>query len=349
MAGVRVLRFRPRAGRGDALGFAVEWAWATGAAFALSVRVLLRDGFDVVHAHNPPDTFWTLGALYKRLGKRFVFDHHDLAPEMYLARCGGRGSGLVYRTLLALERRSLRTADQVLAANASYRRSAIGRGGVPPGRVTVVRNGPDLRRFEHVRPERPEGADGRPVVAYAGVIGRQDGVDVLLRAAAHLIHDLGRREALFVVVGDGDALEDLRRQSAALRLDDHVHFTGWLSTSRCLAMLAGADVCVVPDPSNPYNDASTMVKTMEYMALARAVVAFDLPETRISAGPAAVYARPNDEAALARAVAALLDDPRRRQALGEAGRRRVEDELSWPHSVPALLEAYGRLGGGNRA
>jgi len=338
--GVRVLRYRTPERVPGAAGYIVEYAYATLASLALSLRVLRRHGFDVVHAHNPPDTFALIGALYKLLGKRFVFDHHDLAPEMYDARFGGRGSRVVRTVLVLLEKLSCRLADHVIAANRSYRAVEIERGKVAPERITVVRNGPG---FDDVRPTGPDPglrARAGTLVGYLGVMGYQDGVDHLLRAMRHLVEDLGRRDALCILIGRGDAREDLERLARELQIEDHVLFTGFIPVADVVRHLSTVDVCVDPDPSNPFNDRSTMIKVMDYMSFARPIVAFDLPENRFTAGEAAHHVRPNDDLELARAIVELMDDPERRARMGAAGRTRVTSELAWEHSIPPLLGAY---------
>jgi glycosyltransferase involved in cell wall biosynthesis len=341
LEGVRVERFSaPRPGD-SVLGYAREYGVAMSRIFARSLRVLARDGFDAVHAHNPPDTFFLIALLYKLFGKRFVYDHHDLAPELYYARFPGRGKRLVYRALVALERLSFRAADHVIATNESSAATARERGRVPSRRITVVRNGPSEAWLNGAVPDPALRSRGVTIIGYVGVIGVQDGLDYLLRALAHLLHDLGRRDFYAVLIGSGDALEDLRKLSAELGVDEHILFTGFVDDEKqLLRYLAATDICVVPDPSNDYNDRSTMVKLMEYMALGKPIVAFDLPEHRVSAQDAAEFAPPNDEREFARTIAELMDDPERRRTMGEAGRRRVSAELAWPYSVPKLLRAY---------
>jgi len=342
--GVRVYRYpAPPAARGF-MGYLLEYGYSTVAMFILSLLVYFREGFDVIHAANPPDTLVFVAAGYKLLGKRFVYDHHDLVPELYCAMFDGSGNRLIHRVLLVLEKLSLRYADHVIATNQSYRAMEMERGGVPAERITIVRNGPELNGRQVAEPDPGLRQKGRTIIGYVGVMGFQDGVDYLLRALHHLVHDLGRTDVLCVLIGGlGSAQPSLKQLATQLGLDDHVWFTGFVSDADLLRYIASADICVDPDPSNPFNDRSTMIKMLEYMAQGKPIVAFDLPEHRFTAQAAAMYVRPNDELEFAHALAQLVDDPARRQAMGLLGRRRVETELAWHYSAQNLVEAYRRL------
>jgi glycosyltransferase involved in cell wall biosynthesis len=340
---VHVYRFpAPPAGSGF-WGYLWEYGYSMVATFVLSLLMFLREGFDVVHAHNPPDTFVFIAALYKLFGKRFVYDHHDLAPELYYARFGGTGNRLIYHTLVLLEKISCRFADHVISTNQSYKTIEMQRGRVPEQRITVVRNGPELNHLQTAEPHPDLRQKGKTIICYVGVMGVQDGVDHLLRALRHLVYDLDRTDFFCVLVGAGDALPSLESLAEQSGLADYVLFTGWVEQAEVARYLSAAGIFVAPEPSNSYNDRSTMIKIGQYMAMGKPIVAFDLPEHRFTAQRSAVYVRPNDELEFARALAGLMDDPLRRQAMGSAGRRRVETELAWRYSVPNLLEAYRKL------
>ena len=342
--GVHVYRYERRIRPKGTVGYILEYVHAPLVALKMSVRVLRRHGFDVVHAHNPPDTLVLVGAIYKFLfGKRFVFDHHDIAPEMYAARFGPRARRIVFEILVLMERISCRLADRVIATNESYREIESQRGGVPTERIAVVRNGPDLADLEPVSGDAGLRAKAGTIIGYLGVMGFQDGVENFLNALHVLVYDLGRVDSLAVLVGDGDARLDLERLAKERGLDDYVWFTGFLDYDEWRRILSTADVCVVPDPSNPYNDRSTIVKIMDYMALGKPVVAFDLPEHRITADGAVSFVPANDVHALALAIADLVDDPARRSAMGAAAHRRARDTLCWPFSADALVECYEGL------
>ncbi len=340
---VRVYRFPAPPTANGFLGYLWEYTYSMAATFALSLLIFLREGFDVVHAHCPPDTFVFIAAFYKLFGKRFVYDHHDLAPELYYARFGGNGNQLVFDGLVKLEKLSCRLADHVIATNQSYKRVELQRDHVPEERITVVRNGPDLARLQPAEPDPDLRQRGKTIIGYVGVMGFQDGVDYLLRALKHLVCDLGRNDFVCILLGTGDALPSLKSLTEQLSLADRVLFTGWVEHTEVGQYLSAIDIGVAPEPSNCYNDRSTAVKIMEYMALGKPIVAFDLPEHRFSAQDAAVYACPNDELDFARQIAALMGDPMRRQTMGEKGRNRVEKELAWSHQQKFLLEAYEAL------
>jgi glycosyltransferase involved in cell wall biosynthesis len=347
--GVRVYRYRSPVNANGYFGYLAEYGYSTLASLFLSVRALLSGGFDIVHAHNPPDTLVFIGGLYKLFGKRFLYDHHDLAPEMYDARFDGKGPRLLRRALLLLEKLSCSVADHVIATNESYKATEIERHSLPSDKVTIVRNGPILDRLQPVDPDPELRARAGTIVGYVGVMGYTDGVDHLLRALHHLVYDLGRTNTLGVLIGQGDAWKELQLLATSLGLDDHVWFTGFIPDGDMIRYVCTADVCVDPDPSNPFNDRSTMVKMMEYMALGRPIVSFDLPEHRVTAGRAAAYVRPNDELEFARTIAELMDDPERRAEMSAFGRRRVEEKLAWRHSIPHLLEAYDKVLNGSKA
>lgn len=315
--------------------YAIAWFWQ----FCLAWRVLLERGFDVIHACNPPDTVFLIGLFFKLLaGKRFVFDHHDLSPELYTVKFGRRD--LVYKLLLRLERWSFQVADVVIATNESYRRVAVDRGGVEPGRVWVVRSGPKPERLRVV-PPNPALKRGRDyLVGYVGVMARQDGVHYLLEAARHIVRDLGRRDVHFNLVGGGPEIAALRAQSVSLGVADYVTFAGRVPDGELVEMLNTADVCVNPDEVNEMNDQSTMNKVMEYMALGKPIVQFETIEGRFSAQSAALYARPNDARDLAAKILELLADPDRRTAMGAVGLERIRSELAWRHQAVQLLAAY---------
>ncbi len=341
--GVRVYRFPAPPPANSFLGYLWEYGYSMAATFALSLLVLLREGFDVVHAHHPPDTFVFIAAFYKLFGKRFVYDHHDLAPEMYYARFGGSGNRLVYHALVLLEKLSCRLADHVIATNQSYKRVEMQRGHVPEERITIVRNGPDLNRLRPTEPDPDLRRMGKTIIVYVGVMGFQDGVDYLLRALQHLVYNLGRTDFFCVLVGAGDASPGLESLTEQLDLAHYVSFTGWVGYTEVARYLSAADIGVAPEPSNSYNDRSTAVKIMEYMSLGKPTVAFDLPEHEATAQDAAAYARTNDELEFAQQIAALMDNPVRRKKMGEKGRERIEKELAWSHQEKFLLEAYEAL------
>jgi len=346
--GVDLYKYRPYAPGGSSVSFVLEYVYSFVATLLLSLRASCRGRFAVVQSCNPPDLFWPIGLLFRMLhGSSFVFDHHDLCPELYESRFPD-GNRLIYRALRLMERCTARTADHVISTNDSYRQIVLDRDGIEPASVTVVRTGPDLTRLCRTTAE-PSLRRAKPhLAAYLGVMGPQDGVDLVLDMVHHIVHQLGRRDIGFTLIGSGDCFDDLVALSHRLDLSDFVTFTGRIPDAEVAAILSTADVGISPDPKNPLNDVSTMNKTMEYLAFALPVVAFDLRETRVSAADAAVYATPNDVTELAQLLVDLIDDEPRRRAMGMVGLARIEQELAWGHQAPRYVEIYETLTAGSR-
>jgi glycosyltransferase involved in cell wall biosynthesis len=341
IGGIHIWRYPLPVEANGALGYLAEYAIALSWTFVLSCRVLFGRGFDVIHACNPPDLFFLIGGFFKLFGKKFLFDHHDINPELYEAKFGRRD--FFHRLLLALERWSFRTADVSIATNESYRQIAVERGGMAPERVFVVRSGPSLERMKIVPPDERYKRGRRYLVGYVGVMGKQEGIDCLLRAVRLIVTRHRRSDVHFGLIGSGTSLEQMKALARDLEVDDYVTFTGRVPDAEMLALLNTAEVCVNPDVASEMNDKSTMNKIMEYMALAKPIVQFDLTEGRYSARDAALNARRDDVADFAAKILELLDDPERRSRMGAAGRERVLNELAWNHEVPKLLAAYRAL------
>ena len=339
--GIEIHRYDLPVEASGALGYALEYAVALAWTLALAWKVYFTRGFDAIHACNPPDLLFLVAALFKPLGVKFLFDHHDLNPELYEAKFGRRG--LLYQLLVAFERWTFRFADVAIATNESYRSVALERGRMPANRVFIVRSGPSLERMKILPPQEALKRGRRFLVGYVGVMGAQEGIDLLLRAIQHVVFALGRSDIHFGLVGGGTSLEEMRALANQLGVSEYVTFTGRVPDAQMLAMLNTADVCVNPDVANEMNDKSTMNKIMEYMALGKPLVQFDLTEGRRSAQGASLYARRNDPADLGAKIVELLEDPQQRAAMGALGRARVENELEWRHEAPKLLAAYQAL------
>jgi glycosyltransferase involved in cell wall biosynthesis len=324
------------------IGYVSEYAYFTTACLALSLYAAVRERFDVVHAHNPPDTLVVVAAILKLLGKKSVFDHHDLSPELYLSRYNTNESAIT-RALHVFEKASVRLADVVIATNESYKKVDIERNGADPSKVYVVRNGPNLTRVRLVEPDARLRALGKTILGYVGAMNPQDGVDYLLRALAVLKGGLKRSDFFCVIIGDGDSKSALEQEARRLGLSDEVWFTGFIPDDDMIRYLSTADICLDPNPSSPLNDVSTWIKVMEYMALEKPIVSFDLKETRYSAGEAASFVPPNDERAFACAIARLMDDSAARREMGRFGRSRVLSDLSWDVTSRNLVSAYESL------
>lgn len=344
LEGVWIRTYRPAPLAVGLLGYAVEFLYSWVCTAWLSLLVWHERGFRVLQACNPPDTYWALARLWRLRGVRFVFDHHDLNPELFLSRFG-EPRGLLARAQLAgltwLERRTFATADRVISTNESYRQIAVGRGGQDPETVTVVRSGPDTTSM---RPVWPQGrsAPGHQLV-YLGIMGPQDGVDQALLVMDELVNVRRRTDVHLSLLGFGDCLEELRAQAADLGLHGHVTFTGRADRTMVADYLSAADLGICPDLKTPLNDVSTMNKVMEYMAYYLPSVSFDLHESRLTAGDTAVFVESGDIEGFADAVGALLDDEPRRVRMGRAARARVSTELDWSPQSARYVRVFEEL------
>ena len=319
--------------------YVAEYSFSLLFTFFLSLKLLFIHNFDIIHAANPPDTFFLVGMFYRLLGKKYVFDQHDLAPEMFMVKFKGRMK-LLYKFQIFLEQCSYRTSHLIITTNATQKKRAIERVGCRPDKVRVVRNGPSLHQMELVPPEPDLKRGRRFLLAYIGVMGSQDGVEYALYALHDLVYRRGRQDVSLVLMGDGDAALDLRNLASTLKLDEYINFTGWLDRKDVQRYLSVVDVGLTPDPLNGMNEYLTMLKTMEYMAVGKPVVAFDLHEARSLAQDASLYAVPNQAEDFAEKIETLLDNEELRCKMGAFGRKLIEEELGWEHSKKNLLLAY---------
>jgi glycosyltransferase involved in cell wall biosynthesis len=340
--GIHIYRYDLPVEAEGAKGYAVEYSAALFHTFRLAWKVWRERGFDVIHACNPPDLLFLIGVFFKLFfGTKFLFDHHDINPELYEAKFGRRD--FFWKLMVWLERMTFKASDVSIATNESYKKIAIERGGMHPDKVFVVRSGPKLDRLKIIPPVPALKKGRKYLVGYVGVMGKQEGIDLLLRAARHIVHGLGRDDVHFGLVGGGTSLDEMKLLAEQLEIADYVTFSGRVPDRELLEMLNTADVCANPDVANEMNDKSTMNKIMEYMALGKPIVQFDLTEGRFSAGDASLYAAKNNPFDMANKIVELLDAPERRQQMGAFGRNRVENELEWSYEVPKLLSAYETL------
>ncbi|MCE5336079.1 MAG: glycosyltransferase family 4 protein [Desulfobacteraceae bacterium] len=340
--GIAVYRHPLATEANGAGGYAREYSSALFQEFVLSRKVLAERGFDVIQACNPPDTIFLIGLFYKVFfGKKFIFDHHDINPELYLAKFGRKD--LFYMLVRTLEKLTFLTADLSIATNMSYRQVAIGRGGMRPDKVAVVRSGPSLERLQPVA-SNPRWKQGKAfLVGYVGVMGKQEGIDHLLRAAHYIVRELGREDIHFLLIGSGTEFQSLVAMNQDLGLSKYVTFTGRVSDDQMIEALCTSDVCVNPDVANEMNDKSTMNKVMEYMALGKPIVQYDLTEGRFSAREASLYAERNNTRDLADKILYLLAHPEERARMGAFGFNRVRSELHWGIEAPKYLGLYEKL------
>lgn len=342
IGGIHIYRYGLPTIGSNSIAYIMEYSVTMLMTFLLSFKVWFRRGFDVIHAANPPDLFFLLGLFYRPFGKKFVYDQHDLSLEMFQVKFKGR-MGPFRLLLLFLEWCSYRTADIVITPNLAVKRFAVERGRFPADKVFAVYNGPDLNRIKPVPPEPDLKRGRRYLLAYVGAMEVQDGVEYTLYALHNLVHKCRRQDVSLVLIGDGGYAPALRTLAHELQLDEYVHFTGWAVAEDLIRYLTVADVGLTPEPLNGLNEYCTMTKTMEYMAMGKPVVAFDLAETRLSAQDAVLYATPNLVEDFASKVVTLLDDEELRLKMGAIGRKRIEEELSWDHTKMNLLQAYKEL------
>ena len=339
--GVHIYRYpEPPEAHSGAMAYAREYAHALWHMFRLARKVWIERGFDIIQGCNPPDLIFLVALAYRPYGVRYLFDHHDVCPELFEAKFGKKG--LLYRVMLAWERVSFAVADVSIATNESFRRIAQTRGKMAAEDVFVVRSAPRVETFRPGPGDQSYRKGAKTVLGYVGVIGQQEGMDLMVAAADHLIRDLGHADVHFVIIGFGPTLEEVKADVAARGLAAHFTFTGALFGEAMLQALNACDIGLSPDPKNAMNDISTMNKVMEYMTLEKPVVQFDLTEGRASAGEAALYARENDAVDFAAKIAWAIENPDAARDMGQRGRERVLDRLSWQHSVPHLLAAYDR-------
>lgn len=338
LAGVHIYRHDLKTEGSGFVGYVKEYGSALYHEIRLAKKIYKEIGFDVIHGCNPPDDIYMVAKHFRKYGVRYVFDHHDICPELFEAKFGKKG--LLYKSQLWLERQTYRHAAFAFVTNESYKKIAIERGGMNPAKVYVLRSGPKLERLRIQEP-KPELKKGRKyMVGYLGVIGKQEGIPYLLEAACYIRNELHRDDICYGIVGGGTSLEELKTLSVSMGIDDIVTFTGRAPDDVMLDYLNTADICVNPDEYNPMNDKSTMNKVLEYMALGKPIVQFDLTEGKYSAKEASVYANPNDAVDMGKKIVELLDNPQKRQEMSAYGRKRIVEELSWEHTSKALLAGY---------
>ncbi len=341
--GVKLYRYPAPPEWPGVLGYAVEYGYSLTVAFFIANYLFLRHGFDALHVHTPPDMYVTIGAWFKLFGVRYVMDHHDLSPELYQAQSQASEGALLVRMLKWFERRSCRMADQMIQTNESQRASDISRCNVDPARTNVVRNGPNFQKMQGAAPIPEYREKGKMILGYMGCIGFQDGVDSFLQAMRRLTENLNRDDFFGLIIGQGPALQSLKDLSVELKLQDNMAFVGYQKGDALYSHIASCDIMVTPDPVNSYNASCTMIKTMEYMAMSKPIVGYDMPEHRYSAGDASLYAKPGDVLDFAKCLQQLMDDPALRQSMGEVGRHRIESKLAWKHQKKSLIATYRKV------
>jgi glycosyltransferase involved in cell wall biosynthesis len=337
---IKVYRYwQPWQGKG-VLSYLLEYGWAVLCSFLIVIWIWINDGFDVLHMANPPDLFFLIAAPFLPFKKRFVYDQHDLCPELLEAKLGR--AAMLERLLLFLERCSYKLANLIIVTNLSACEVAAKRGALPE-KVCIVRNGPDLNYFVHVA-KRPALKCGAQYLAlYIGSVATQDGVDRVIQAAHHIVYNRGRKDARFAILGDGDCLKELQSLAHALKVEPYIDFAGWVSDDKLLSYISTADVCLAPEPPRSFNQLSTFIKIAEYMCFGKVTVSFDLLESRRTLGPAGVYVDRDDPALFGDAILDILDAPVLREQLGRIAVERVRKSLHWGLSRSALLKAYERL------
>ncbi|MEL6499987.1 MAG: glycosyltransferase family 4 protein [Cyanobacteria bacterium J06623_1] len=320
-------------------GYLREYSWAVYWQFKLARQIWRERRFEIVHLCNPPDLLFLTASWYKVFhGVKVIFDHHDLSPEMYIAKY--KRKDIFYYGLQLAERLTYLVADLAIATNQSHRDVALTRGGKKKSEVFIVRSAPDLKRF-YPLPGNSKYRQGKAkLVGYVGVMGEPEGIDYLLRIIRYITQDKKRTDIHFMLIGSGPAIANLQALAAELKITDFVEFTGFKQGDELLERLSSCDICVEPSPLSAYNQNCSMNKILEYMALGKPIVQFDLKESRYSAQEGALYARPNDEREFAQKMLQLLDSPEQQQKIGSEGQRRMREELEWRHQAPKLLAAY---------
>ncbi|MBD3184989.1 glycosyltransferase [Candidatus Poribacteria bacterium] len=310
--------------------------------FILSIKCFFQRGFDVIHACDPPDLVFLIVVFYKLFGKKFIFDHHDLSPELYIAKFGKRG--IIYRTLLLLERLSFRISDISIATNESFRDIAISRGKKKPEDVFMVRSGPETERIGKVIPNKKYKNGRKYLVGYLGVIGKQDGVHFLVEACNYLVNKKKRKDIQFICMGGGTELENIKQYAREKNVSDYIEFTGMINRRKLIFEILGStDVCIATDVFNEMNDKSTMNKIMEYMVMEKPIVQFDLKEGKLTAGSASLYAQPDNSVDMAEKILQLIEDPEKRKEMGTIGYKRIINEMAWKYEKDNLIKAYMKL------
>jgi glycosyltransferase involved in cell wall biosynthesis len=342
MDGIHIYRHPLPPEESSVVGYLREYSWAVSWQFRLARKVWKEQGFEIVHLCNPPDLLFLIAGWFKLLNRvKVIFDHHDLAPEMYIAKYNRKD--IFYHGLRLVERLTYATADLVISTNESHREVALTRGGKKSQQVFVVRSAPDLSKF-YPFPANLTYRRGRTyLVGYMGVMGEPEGIDYLLRMIRYITRDKQRQDIHFMLIGHGPAAEQLKTLSVELGISEFVEFTGFKKGDELLERLSSCDVCVEPSPTSAYNENCTMNKILEYMALGKPIVQFELREGRRSAANASLYATPNNEIEFANKILNLLDSPEKRAEMGAEGQRRMKDLLEWKHQAPKLLEAYAAL------
>jgi glycosyltransferase involved in cell wall biosynthesis len=327
------------------LGYVFEYGYSMVMQCLISLFVFVRHGFDVIHMHTPPDMNAIIPAFFKLFGKKFVYDLHDLSPELYQAQRDGEGNKLLHDLLLRFERFASRSANVLIATNETQRDVQIHRCGANPSKCYVVRNGPNEAFMKEVLPKPELRKPGIMNIGYVGVIGVQYGVDYLVRAIHILVTQRKRTDLQVIIVGNGPAIADLKMLVESLGLKDYFLFTGMIPFVDVPKHIAAFDICSTHDPSNSYNDSCTTIKTMEYMAIGKPVVCFETSENVKTARNAALYAKNNDVQQYAELLEKLMDDANLRSTMGDIGRQRVENGLTWNHQAVQLIKAYDELFG----
>lgn len=340
--GVNVIRFRMLPVGRQTINYVVEFVYSTITLTLMTLWIWMGHGLDVLHYSNPPDTLFVAGILPKLMGKVIVYDLRDLAPEIFQSKFEP-GNRLIHRLLLWLERLTCRQADHILVVNESCRQIVIERDRAPLERVTIVRQAPDLNRIHLTQPSPELHHRAKTIIAYLGEMAKQDGIEHLLKALYNLDHHFGYRDWFCALVGSTDDLEGLQAMIEYYGLDNRVWFAGYQPIDNWITLLSAADICIEPAPANPLNNIATMNKLMDYMALGKPSVAYDLREHRITAGEAAIYALPNDEMDLASKIMKLVEDQKLREKMGQIGLQRLQDGLSWPFQRQKLLSVYGSI------